>query len=778
MAEDIEEIIIIEEEDDEVVENQNDSKKSLDPEKKKKLILFSVIGFLVLVIIIGTIVLIFSSKKNDEVVSMDMIDEKLDVNREKPIEPSRLEKMISKANYLYSNSQKEEALHLYEKIAQYSEAVSYYNLGVAQLKEKQYQTALDTFKKAIKNDEKRCVSALNAAVCSLKLKDDESFKYYLDLAYAYLPYEKESPLYSYYHTLINYYKQNYYEALSSLENSTSDDYPHIQKHIKAKIDVLYGNNYDAIESIEKKFLETDVFSLGLLYARVGDITLAKQHLEDSILRNIEPAKAELALGFVNLKAGFVSDGAKNIKNVTDMFPNEVYKYYPINVVLKDSLFDSKLAQNNFRNKIEDSTSITYQKIFYFAPYKVFNANQTISYIRKGNANIYIDDISSAKEYLTKGAYSSNVNLGITNAIKKALSFKIREANSELIKLLKVQPKHSILHYNLALTYAQLGDMVNANKHFLRSYHLDAKNYLSGIFAIMSAKIIDKDSRKLKDIIKYALGNEDDSEELELYRALMNLTDKDALSSVDWLDNNYKKRPLYLALEIAIAKQLGKYEHANKVAKELVNILPNEILPHLMYIDTGFYKLKETQYSKEVRAYLAKQKFHFQDLYYGSYITRYLYVQENLIMGRLYFLREQLKKVLYTTKGDKRELIATLALASLYSGDSEESYTLYNQLIDEYKVRDAYTLFLGATASISAKHTANAIVLLELSKRKNKDFLESRYALGLLYLQVQNNAGAVVQLSKVGNNFQSEYFNFNIDTDKLLYEKLHPTPKSE
>ena len=83
--------------------------------------------------------------------------------------------MITKADYMYSNGSKEEALVIYEKIADYSEAISLYNLGVAQLKNKQYALALATFKKAIKNQEKRCVSATNAAVCSLHLKDKESF---------------------------------------------------------------------------------------------------------------------------------------------------------------------------------------------------------------------------------------------------------------------------------------------------------------------------------------------------------------------------------------------------------------------------------------------------------------------------------------------------------------------------------------------------------------------------------------------------------------------------
>ena len=119
-----------------------------------------------------------------------------------------------------------------------------------------------------------------------------------------------------------------------------------------------------------------------------------------------------------------------------------------------------------RGKILTSRNVQYQQIFYFAPYKVFNAEQTISYIRKGNANIYIDDISSAKEYLQKSAQTSTVNYGIAKAIQEALSFHLKEANREFQTLQEAHPRHSILNYNLALTYAQQGDFVNAHKYFL------------------------------------------------------------------------------------------------------------------------------------------------------------------------------------------------------------------------------------------------------------------------------------------------------------------------
>jgi len=786
MAESIDEIVIIAEDEaaefDDANKSHNSVEESDDTEnensdKKKKILIFTAIGvFLVLVILI--IVLVFSSsKEKEEIISIENIEEKLKENKQIRIEASKLENMIAKANYLYTNGSKDKALSLYEKIAIYSEAISLYNLGVAQLKNKQYETALKTFQKAILNDEKRCVSSINAAVCSLHLNQKDSFEYYIDLAHAYLPNEINSPLYSYYYALINYYNKNYLEALSALNNPTSEEYPEVQKHLKTKINALFENDYAALEAMEKNFHEDDTFNIALLYAKIGDVTLAKQYFEDAIMKNVEPVKSQLALGLINIKAGQVQTGSKQIQTITDMFPNEVYKPYPIKVTLKDSIFDPEKAQKNYRENLQSSDSFNFQKIFYFSPYKIFNANNTISYIRKGNANIYIDDINGAKSYLKKSVSSSNVNMGIAKAIKKALSFKIREANQELLKLLKIQPKHSILHYNIALTYAQMGNITQAYKHFLRSYHLDAKNYLSGVYSLMTAKIMNKDTTKLKSIIKDSLNNEEESEDINLLKTLMSISQNNIIGAVDWLDNNYKERPLYLAMNVIIASSLNRYDIAKKSAQKLTILLPNDILPHIMNIDVSYHDSKPKEYASEVLNYLKLQKFHFNDLYFGPYITRYLYIQQTLITGKLYYLRKQIREVFETTNEDKREILSSLALASLYDKAFEESYTLYNQLIDDLKVRDAYTLFLGSVASTAAKHYENAIVLLELSKMKDRQFLESRYALGLLYLQVRNNQGAAIQLSKIGNNgFISNYFNFEIDLDKLLFEKQNMSQK--
>ncbi len=775
MAEAQEEIIIIQE--SEVANEDNNGVPQVDDEaaKKKKILLFGGIAIVLVLIIVISLLLVLKSSQKKEKNSMAFIEDSLQHTKITPVQPSKLENMIAKANYLYSNGSKEKALVLYENIAQYSEAVSLYNLGVAQLKNKQYKQAQTTFQKAIQNNDKRCVSAINAAVCSLHLKEQENFKYYIDLAYAYLPHEINSPLYAYYYTLINYYNKNYLEALSALENAKDTMvYPIIENNLKAKLNALFGNNYAAIDAMENKFQDNSDFSLALLYARVGEYDLSISHLQESILKNIYPIKSQFALGLIDLKAGKITDATREIKNVTDMFPEKVKKLYPIKVTLQKALFDPIQAQKAYLSKIDKSKLLNYQKIFYFSPYKVFNADKTISYIRKGNANIYIDDVNSAQSYLSQSATTSNINIGITKAIQQALSFKIRKANKILKELVKIQPKHSILQYDLGLTYAQMGNMELAHQHFLRSYYLDAKNYLSGIYAILTGQLINKENSKLKSIIKDSLADEDDSEEKEFLTTLINIAQNNYISSLDWLENNYKQKPLYLAIDCIISLRLNKMQNAQEASEKLTNLLPTDILPHIMYIDTHFYDLKDTQYATKVINYLKKQKFDFTDLYYGPAITRYLYIQENLITGKLYFLAQQLELKLQESNTQTEDIMSALAMTYLFGKQYEKAYTMYNSLIDEVKMRDVHTLFLGAIASTAAQHHGNAIALLELANLKNKNFAQSRYALGLLYLELKNNEAATIQFAHISANyFQSQYFDFEIDLDKLLFQKQHP-----
>lgn len=782
MAQEQDEIIIIEEADAAGVA-QADSKpdETLSPKpplwKNKKILIGA--GALLLLLTTGSITFaLFSGHSGEEgaLAEKKPIAPAHSHDDDAVIEPSELEKMVQSANALYANGNQADALKLFEKIALYSEAISQYNLGVVQLREGDYTGALANFKRSIANSENRCVSAINAAVCALHLGDEKKFNYYIDMAAAYLPQESASPLYSYYYALIHYYKGNYLEALSALNHPTTEEYKGAQSKLKAAIDGLFGNYQEAIEALQTPYEEDDAFTRGLLYANSGNLEQARVHLNQAVIRNPKPVQEQLALAFVNLKSGFQEDAASRIKSVTDAYPDQVYLPYPLHVFLKPTLFTPENGQQFFRSMKGVNQANVYQTIFYFSPYKAFNADQTISYIRKGNANIYIDDISGAKEYLQKSSRASNVDYGIARAVQKAINLRLRDANKELEQLLKNNPDHSVLHYDLALTYAQLGQYSDAYDHFLRSYHLDAGNYLSGIFALMNAELIARPNPKLASILKENLSKEPNTEEFKLYRALIDILQNNYMNAQKWTDNRYKERPLYSALNFLIASELDLNDEAQRAAQQLIHQQPGTILPHLMYINSRFKDQKPKQFAASSINYLKKQSFTYDDLYFGPQITREKAVLMAMMTGQLAPMIQRLQTKLQTTADNSADITEALALAHFYNQNFEEAYTLYNQLVDVYKIKDEKTLFMGACASIGAEHYPNAIALLELSKIKNTNYAESRYALGLLYLQAQNNPGAVVQFSKMGNNgFVSRYFDFEIDTGKLASEpqKYHP-----
>ncbi len=772
---DQEEIIIIEESDAAGIEasktDENESQETKKPLNKKKLIIIA--SAVVALLAAGGITFaLLSGDKEDKETQQGTPLLPAKNSKEPAIEPSELENMIERANYMYANGNQSEALKLFEKIALYSESISQYNLGVVRLKEKEYPLALENFKRSIGMSENRCVSAINAAVCCLHLNQEADFNYYIDLAQAYLGEQSNSPMYSYYYTLINYYKGNYFEALSALNHPTSQEYLITQNQLKSSIDTLYGNFDGAIATLENPYEEKDSFALGLLHANNGDLHQAKEYLSSAIIQNTKPIQESLALVFVNLKLGAHQDASVLLKKITTRYPNDIYTPYPITVFLKPALFSPSTIQKAYRTIDGKIHPQTYPKIFAFAPYKIFNANQTISYIQKGTANIFIDDIASAKDYLSKSARSSDVDYGIALCIQKALNFKLRDANKRLQELLVKNPQHSILHYNLALTHAQLGEYTLAYNHFLRSYHLDANNYLAGVFAIMTSEMVSKPNPKLISILKENLALENDTEEFTLYRTLLEISSNNFSASSRWLDNTYKERPLYLAMNIIIAQELGMDDRAKKASQRLTKLQPNDTLPHLLYIDTHFNQEAPKSYARLAHDYLKKQNLFYNDLYFGPQIVRDKAISMAAITGTLFPLIQKLERTLQVTNENHANLITALALAHFYNQDFEKSYALYNEAIDSYKLNDERTLFMGASASIAASHPQNAIALLELSKMTNPNYLENRYALGLLYLQVQNNPAAVIQFAKMGNSgFKSNMFDFRIDTNKLTKEPL-------
>ena len=338
-----------------------------------------------------------------------------------------------------------------------------------------------------------------------------------------------------------------------------------------------------------------------------------------------------------------------------------------------------------------------------------------------------------------------------------------QANIVFKSLLSSYPQHSILHYDLALTYAQIGNYNLAYKHFSTSYHLDNTNYLAGVYAIFTGKLINKDISKLSEDVKNSIHLDKNLPSVNIYASLINLSENNQFSLSRWIETDKSTSPLNLIFDIIISQKISNQKFYRTKTQELKTQLPKDLMSNILYFNMNNNQKNIKDYAKAFQVDFKDKKLNLSSFYYGAKIVRVQYVKLLQISGLLYYQRDEIKKKLSLERRDTMSLTYTLAYLDLFTHNFEESYVLYNKLIDDYKQKDSKTIFLASVASIGAKHTENAIALLELSKLIDPTNMESRYALGLLYQEVKNFKGASIQYTKIRDiGFKSKFFSFTIE----------------
>ncbi|WP_230095637.1 motility protein PflB [Campylobacter coli] len=675
---------------------------------------------------------------------------------------TRVDGMIQKANALYLKGEVEQALKVYEQIAVYNESLSNYNLGVSQMNEGKFDEAFDSFKKAIANGENQRVAAINAAVCALKLNDKEKFKYYIDLAQVYLPKEGKSKLYDYYLALINYYKGYYPEALQMLQRVNSEPYTDVAKYLSAKIYAKMDFDAKSVQQLNTQGSFEPSLSLGLLYARMGEYDKAKIALNTAMKIERDFNQSLSALTLVDIKTGDFQD---MLLRLQDTYRNDEDKYkildrYKIKVRLNKELFNIAIAQRNFSNDILKKQKDQFDLLFYFAPYQVFDSKQASLYIKKANITNFVDDSSDGQSYLARSQALSSTNVKISNIINDALNQKLRLANKEFQALLEDYPEHSILQYNLALTYAQMQNYELAYKHFSSSYHLNPKNYLAGAFAMFCGKLSDNDTTKLYHEILDNIAA-DSNFKANMQKNMLFLANGDYISMLPYLDENGQKTPLNLIFETIIAKNNNLNNQVDVRIAKLRSELPQDIVANILYFNSLNSNLNIKEYAQNAQIHFKNLQVDYRSVFGGSNIARELYVNLMHIAGLLNLERQKFKTLINTSKVKDEGMIQTLAYLDIFAQQYEESYALYNTLIDEYGAKDSRTLFLASVAAVGANNPNSAIALLQLSKLTDKNNKESKVALGLLYQEVGNYEAAMTQYRTLPNDFKSEFFTFDI-----------------
>jgi predicted Zn-dependent protease len=352
---------------------------------------------------------------------------------------------------------------------------------------------------------------------------------------------------------------------------------------------------------------------------------------------------------------------------------------------------------------------------------------------------------------------------ISRAIKAAIDHHIERANTLLKKALAQYPSHSILHYNLALTYALMGDYRSAHQHFLRSYHLQTDNYLSAIFALMCESITNQKIPQVEQFVADDLGRIVNPDTLQLfYQSLFYFYRGNYSSAMKWLEAKHDSRPMYLLLDILVSAAVNRWNDTGAYARKLRNRMPKDVLANLVYLHVIYRDLPPKRFSARAQQYLKTHPMDLGGVYYGSAFTRNRYIALRFLTGTLYPFKKRLEAKLLVEKRNPVGILEALALSDILLKEYEEAYVHMNELVDKYHRQDSRTLFLAAVAAIGAGHAANATALLELAKLTDPDNYESRYALGLLYLEQENLTMAAIHFSKIPNGtFKSRYFDFDI-----------------
>jgi tetratricopeptide (TPR) repeat protein len=716
-----EEIIVIEDE------------KEQEPKKKKFIFLIVIVLLLIIILLVILLFVVIKKKKEPLVDDKEIvkITKKLE---KKNVSKDEIKELIKKANILYQKGEKKRALLILNKLSSYSEALSYYNLGVIKLKEKNYKKALEFFQKAISNKDNRLLSAINATYAALMLNNKKLFNYYRHLAYVFLPEMSKSKSYPYYYALVMYYMGYEFEAIKAL--NIDNPYKQKSKELLSAIYAYYNKFAKAQELTENPFFK------GLSLAEIGEYSLARIYLKKSHLQ-----KAKFALALIDLKLSYFKEAGRILSNAKNL--------YPITVFLKDSLFDIKVTQKEFKQEFLKTNKDFYDLFFYFAPYKVFNLNQTINFLRKGIAGIPIGSITQSQQYLYKSATYSALNLEISKALKLAIDGHIILANKAFKKLLKKKPTSYILHYNLALTYAQLGDYNNAYKHFLRAYHLNPKDIYSGIFALMSLDKMDKSNKYLLASVKEDINAKD-----SIFLAII---DNNTVEMARFLEKETSK-PLLLIAKIASKMILNK--DVSFEAEKLKSMYSKDIVANLLYFYANNINLPIHKLALNFQSLFFQHPWNMNYFYYGAFIASDWLFKFSKISGLLNQLRFEIRQKAKEENFDLIPVLQKLAFVDLYTKHFEESYVIYNDLINNKKITDSATLYNAAVAAIGANHHANAVALMELAKLKNPNYYEARYGLGLLWQEANNLRAASIQYLKIPDGFKSRFFDFNVNRPAL------------
>jgi tetratricopeptide (TPR) repeat protein len=375
-------------------------------------------------------------------------------------------------------------------------------------------------------------------------------------------------------------------------------------------------------------------------------------------------------------------------------------------------------------------------MFYFAPF-IFSDNEEILYdISKGFIFKDKQNVESLEQMVS---YNSKfIDIIQEDPIARVVKLKsfIREDSN------------SYIYYNLALCYAQINDFHNAYKYFSKAYKLNPGNKLYSIMTIISAKKINK---KLKDY-DYITQNIRSKKGMYKYfgQKLYQIFLEEEFT-IEFDPLTYESTIFYKALDYLVKLENDKIDLNHSLFKE-------------HYKDPLVYLMKQTIRKKSESDY--------------SYFARLqdnipLKINNNFLEGPLIvtqFYIDLLKSIGLFYKADltlngkqSPSYLRTKALKELHNNNPEKTVEILEQLQDEFKLEDKYTMYLIVAALLEGGNYNNASIQISLIRAilndSGADFLT-----GVQLIQT-------LKLNSASSYFKEPYMDSLIDFRLLKFDEL-------
>lgn len=693
----------------------------------------------------------------------------------RPIKAGELQILIQKAALLYNSGHIAEALEIYSNIAVFSQSFANFNLGVSKFKEKNYQDSIDIFANVIDSGDNVAAAAINSAVSAHILRNPKLYNYYVELAKGTMINWYDMPLYSYLYSLVNYYLGKYFNTLSSLKNPNSTAYRNEHSILLSKMYLMYNDDYNALKTLLENNYVDNRFAIGLLYARMGEYDLAFEQI-DSYLRDtsLDNPQGRMAQALIDIKRSNFGDVSNTYEELLATRTNDdLQAIYPIKIKLTDSLFDINQVQKYFWDRsVRQHLTINYKILFYFAPFRVFDIDNAMMMIEEGGLSLRMNNIEEASNILTRGAMLSRINANITQSLKELLQYNIYSALEIMHQAADSYPNHQVLQYNLGLIYAQLNDFESAKKHFLKAYHLDENDLISGIFALMCHQLTFSNSDRITSEITYNFENTPFTSQRQegFLRSLFGYVNGNLGDDLLWFDDEAKNTPIMATLRALFALNTQDKAVISSAFNDLKTATNNDMVSVILHRIVSHYNENIKLLSLTLFDFFKNELKETGLINTGLALPRQLYIYMAFLVGANSYVDRKLSDDLLNAQGEVRGILESLALNAIYLGEFEKAFVYYNALIDDYKLNTSENYFLAGVAAIGAGHYDNAVALIQLSRMEGGTNFEAKYALGLLHQAMGNFKLASLQFAQIGNSgFISDFFDFEIDTSGILGE---------